>query len=108
MGKLIYEGNQRIDLDDRVLEHIQFVIANKLRRNEPFFFTWREDASIVDGRASIWVHPASDLVFRFYGTRKPTLNRAWLEALAYTANSNTGLHVVPEPPDEPSSLEADL
>jgi hypothetical protein len=43
------------------------------------------------------VNPRSSLVYKFYGSRRPGVNRAWIEALAYTANSPAGLHIVPEP-----------
>ncbi|MGV1035249.1 MAG: ATP-dependent DNA ligase [Microbacteriaceae bacterium] len=107
MGKFIYDGHTRVDLDDRVLAHLQVVIANKLRRNEPFLFSWRDDVSTGDGRTSIWVHPACSLVFKYYGTRKPRLNLAWIDALAYAANSTTGLHVVPEPPEDGQDASGD-
>lgn len=104
MGKLIFEGTVKLDLDDRTLAQVQFVIGNKLRRGEPFFFTWREDPSVGDGRTAVWVHPGADIAFRYHGSRVPPLNRAWLEALAYTANSPGGLHVVPEPAPESVSV----
>ena len=53
--------------------------------------------SIGDGRSTIWLHPSSVLYFTFYGSRTPPLNREWLEALIYTANSPRGLYVVSEP-----------
>jgi hypothetical protein len=37
-------------------------------------------------------------VFKFYGSRVPALNREWLGSLEQTANSPSGLQVVPEPP----------
>ncbi len=99
MGKFIYEGSIKVDLDDRVLAHVQVVIGQKLRRGESFHFTWREDPSVGDGRTSIWVHPGASLVYRYFGSRQPSLNRAWLEALTFTANSTNGLHIVSEPPE---------
>ncbi|GAA2010959.1 ATP-dependent DNA ligase [Microbacterium ulmi] len=97
MGTFIYEGNVKVDFDDRILAHLQLVIGNKLRRGEAFHFTWRNDASLGDGRTTVWLHPHASLVYKFYGSRKPSLNRAWLDALTYTANSPGGLYVVPEP-----------
>lgn len=99
MGSLTYGTNTRVSIDDRPLVHLQVVIGNKLRRHEGFYFSWREDPTIGDGRRSIWVHPQSDLDFKYFGHRTPTLNRAWLEALAEVANSPSGLYVVPEPAD---------
>lgn len=100
MGKFTYENNIKIDIEDRLLAHLQTVIGGKLRRGESFFFSWRDDPSVGDGRTSVWLHPQSSLVYKFYGSRQPEINRSWLEALAYVANSPAGLHVVPEPADE--------
>lgn len=97
VGRFSYEGDAKVEIDDRVLAHLQVVIGQKLRRGEPFFFTWRNDASLGDGRTTVWLHPQASLVFKFHGSRQPTLNRAWLEALSHTANSGAGLYVVPEP-----------
>ncbi|MDW4573670.1 ATP-dependent DNA ligase [Microbacterium sp. M3] len=97
MGKLTYEGTVKVDLDDRTLAHLMVVIGTKLRRGEPFHFSWRDDASIGDGRTAIWVHPRCSLVYKFYGSRLPQLNPAWIDALSCTANSQSGLYVVPEP-----------
>lgn len=98
MGKFMFEGIVRVDFDDRVLAHLHAVIGTKLRRGESFYFTWKDDVSIGDGRTSIWLHPRSTIVYKFYGSRRPALNRAWVDALMTTANSGSGLYVVPEPP----------
>lgn len=108
MGKFIYEGSVKSEFEDRALTHLQLVITAKLRRGEPFPFSWREDPSVGGGRTTVWVHASSSLVFKYYGSRKPAINRAWIEALAFTANSPSGLHLVPEPAEEPqtSTVEA--
>ena len=67
---------------------------------------WKDDISTGGGRTSVWVHPRSNLVFTFNGGRPPTLNRAWLEALMSTANSPTGLYVVPEPAEDAAPPES--
>jgi hypothetical protein len=100
MGKFTYQSGARVDLDDRVLAHLQVVISNKLRRGESFVFTWRDDVSVGDGRTSVWLGPSLAMTFKYYGSRPPMLNRAWVEALAITANGPSGLYVVPEPADE--------
>lgn len=97
MGKFTYANGVRVDFEDRALAHLQVVIANKLRRGESFVFTWRDDVSLGDGRSSVWLNPTIALAFKYYGSRPPALNRAWIDALAITANSPTGLYVVPEP-----------
>lgn len=98
MGRFIYgNGNTKVEIEDRALAHLQQVIGSKLRRNECFFFTWRDDVSIGDGRRSVWIHQNADLVFKFHGHRSPQLNRDWLEALTAVANSGSGLYLIPEP-----------
>jgi len=105
MGRLKYDGEVRVDFDDRTLAHLQVVIGTKLRRGEPFFFSWKDDSSIGNGRTTVWLHPRASLVFKFYGSRRPRLNPAWIEALTHTANSPSGLYLVPEPA-EPSAADA--
>ncbi|MEV7608829.1 ATP-dependent DNA ligase [Microbacterium sp. NPDC089320] len=107
MGKFVYEANQKVEIDDRALHHLQVVMTTKLRRGEPFLFTWREDPSIGGGRSSVWMHPGCNLVFKYASSRVPELNRQWIDALAFTANSPSGLYLVHEPasvgaPHEPA------
>lgn len=99
MGKFMYEGVVKVDFDDRILAHLQIVVSSKLRRNEPFHFTWRDDVSLGQGRTAVWLHPRSSLVWKFYGSRMPRINPAWIEALMFAANSPNGLYLVPEPAD---------
>ncbi|MBO9625959.1 MAG: ATP-dependent DNA ligase [Microbacterium sp.] len=108
MGKFIYEGGVKTEIEDRALTHLQLVITAKLRRGEPFPFSWREDASVGGGRTTVWMQPGSSLVFKYFGSRQPSINRAWVDALAFTANSPGGLYLVPEPAesgDAPGSDE---
>ncbi|HQZ47963.1 MAG TPA: ATP-dependent DNA ligase [Microbacteriaceae bacterium] len=97
MGKLIYEGGVKAEFDDRALAHLQVAISAKLRRGEPFTLSWREDASVGGGRTTVWLHPGSSIVYKYYGGRQPSINMAWVDALAFTANTATGLYLVPEP-----------
>lgn len=97
MGKFIYEGSVKTEIEDRALTHLQLVMTAKLRRAEPFPFSWREDTSVGGGRTTVWVQPGSSLVFKYFGSRQPSINRAWVEALAFTANAPSGLYLVPEP-----------
>ncbi|WP_149083584.1 MULTISPECIES: DUF7882 family protein [Microbacterium] len=107
MGKFIYEGGPKIEIEDRALTHIKLVMMTKLRRGEPMPFSWKEDASVGGGRTTVWVHAHSNIVFTFFGSRPPAINRRWVDALAFTANSPTGLYLVPEP-NESSSASAQL
>ena len=108
MGKFIYDSMVKVDFEDRLLAHLQLVIGAKLRRGESFHFTWKDDASIGDGRTVVWVHPRVSLLYKFHGSRRPAINRAWVEALMYTANSPTGLYTVPEPAEDSVTAFAEL
>ena len=97
MGSLTYDVVYKVKFEDRALAHLQLVIATKMRRGESFNFSWIKDPSMGSGRTTIWMHPAIPLVYDFDGSRHPAINRAWIEALMATANSTTGLVLVPEP-----------
>lgn len=97
MGRFTYENSIKVEFEDRLLAHLQHVIGSKLRRGESFFFTWKDDVSVGNGRSSVWIHPSASLQFKFHGSRSPGINRAWLQALTNTANSPRGLYVVHEP-----------
>ncbi len=101
MGKFIYgTPSVTIEFDDRVLAHVKVVISTKLRRGESFLFNWEPAEESDASLCSVWLHPAIPIQFEFFGNREPRINRAWLEDLIRTANSNSGLRVTPEP-DEP-------
>jgi hypothetical protein len=97
MGRFIYEGGPKLELDDRTLAHVLVVVSAKLRRGEPFAFTWREESSAGANRAAVWIHAQSGLVFKFESSAQPAINGAWIDALAATANAPTGLYIVHEP-----------
>ncbi|NQX28989.1 ATP-dependent DNA ligase [Microbacteriaceae bacterium VKM Ac-2854] len=97
MGLFIYRDDTKLDVEDRVLAHLELVITTKLRRDESFAFTWQEDVSMGSGRRKVWLHPAIPLVYRFYGNRPPAINRAWIEALMASADTTAGLVILPEP-----------
>jgi hypothetical protein len=90
VGKLIY-GTIDIDIDDRLLAHLQIVIVNKLRRSEPLLMSWLDSPSIGDGRSAVWLNPSITLYFKFAGSRSPQIDREWLRALSESAESSTGL-----------------
>ncbi|WP_341935357.1 ATP-dependent DNA ligase [Microbacterium sp. LWO14-1.2] len=108
MGMFIYEGGPRVDIDDRALLHLQLVMAAKLGRGEPFSFSWRNDLSVGGGTSTVWIQPHTSMVFKY--DREVTLgqvNRAWIDALAFTASSPAGLRLTPEPHGA-STLDQDL
>lgn len=97
MGQFIYREDTKVELEDRVLAHLELVITTKLRRDESFAFSWTEDMSGGSGRRKVWLHPSIPLVYRFYGNRAPAINRAWIDVLMQSADSAAGLVVLPEP-----------
>ncbi|MBB3157039.1 hypothetical protein FHS07_000723 [Microbacterium proteolyticum] len=104
MGKLVYNTlGHAFDIEDRTLSHLRVVFMNKLRRSEPFMFHFpMGDGS---GTRSLWISPSIPLVFHFYGSRPPQLNRRWVEDLMNEASAPQGLSVTPEP-DADSAITA--
>ena len=97
MGKLLYGmSGIEIGFDDRVLAHLQVVIGAKLRRGESFYFSWKDDPNVGDGRSTIWVSASVPLYFKYSGGKMPTLNREWIEALVASSNSGQGLQLTEE------------
>lgn len=95
MGSLQYDG-VLIEFEDRLLAHLQIVIAAKIRRGESFFMSWRDAAEVGDGHSCIWIHPTQNLYFKFNGSRFPQIDTDWVEALTASANSPRGLMVMTE------------
>jgi hypothetical protein len=98
MGTFHYDSTFQADFDDRVLAHLQIVIGTKLRRGETFYLSWRDDISVGNGRTSVWLHPALPLRYKYHGSKMPRINPAWINDLTFSANSNSGLQLVDEPP----------
>lgn len=98
MGTLIYgHDGTSISFGDRFLAHLQLVIGAKLRRRESFFFSWRDDISVGDGRSTIWVDPSIPLYFKYASSNFTDINREWIDVLANSSNSTRGLEFLPEP-----------
>jgi hypothetical protein len=109
MGKILYgDAGTEIVFDDRDMAHLQLVIGAKLRRRESFFFTWKEDPSVGEGRASIWIDAAIPMYFKYYGSKAPTINRDWLELLTLSANSAQGMQFMSEPQSAPEVAKQQL
>lgn len=95
MGNLVYgEGEFSLELDDRLLAHLQIVIGAKLRRRESFYFSWVSDD---DKRNSIWMQHAIPLRYHYGDAQQHPINRDWLETLTISANGASGLTVSEEP-----------
>ena len=99
MGTLYYADATRvaIPLEDRALAHIKFVMVNKLRRNEPFTFSWDKPESEGGGRSSVWISAQIPLEFEFDDPTPPEMNREWIEQLSQAASTVSGLQPLPEP-----------
>ena len=105
MGHLIYGVAPAIIIEDRALQHLRAVIVTKLRRDESFVFTWNDepttdgDDSSPDGGeyGSVWISKSSSLYFKFDTPLTDPLNSDWLQLLADSAQSVTGLRPLPEP-----------
>ncbi|MBD8466760.1 hypothetical protein IFU30_10820 [Plantibacter sp. CFBP 8798] len=96
MGMLIYGSGDEYEIEDRALAHLKAVIGAKLRRQESFFLSWANDSEHGSGRRSLWLSPSIPLQFRFFGSRPPELNRAWLEVLSDSSHTPRGLQLIPE------------
>lgn len=97
MGQLIYREELSIDIEDRVLSHLQLVIAAKLRRNESFLFSYDHGSEAGSGRSSIWLNSSIPLHFRYWSKKRITLNRSWIDVLMAAANGTDGLRALAEP-----------
>ncbi len=95
MGSLHYNGLIS-HFDDRLLTHLQIVIAQKLMREESFMMSWKDGMSAGDGRTAIWISPQTTITFKFMGSRLPEINGEWLQRLGESASSTTGLVVTTE------------
>lgn len=93
MGYLRYGNNESFEFDDRVLAHLRSIIFSKFSHQESFGLTWISKGQ----QRSIWLHPATDVVFEFDHATTPELNREWLEQLRSQAGTRVGLRI----PDSP-------
>jgi len=97
VGTIYYGGSATpIHIDDRALAHLKVVVATKLRRGESFTLTWKHPDDQPRGRSTIWLHPSIPLRFVFDDPETIDLSREWLEELAQTANSSSGITLVAE------------
>jgi len=97
MGTLYYGGSaEPVEVEDRALAHLKFVISAKLRRGESFTVSWRHPDDQPRGRSTIWLHPSIPLRFVFDDPEPAELHRAWLEELAKSAHSSGGIMLVAE------------
>ncbi|MET0975475.1 MAG: hypothetical protein ABWX82_07385 [Leifsonia sp.] len=96
MGSLFYVDDE-FEFDDRTLAHLQIVISTKLRRGENFFLAWTQPMERGSGRNSIWIDNGVPIRFFYSGSRPPSINRDWVEALVLSAGRASGLLLGEEP-----------
>jgi len=95
MGTLLH-GTMSVDFEDRLLTHLQIVIIQRFRRNDPLIISWLDALTVGDGRSSMWMTPALPVYFKFAGSRVPTISADWLRTLSESAASSTGLILTTE------------
>lgn len=95
MGTFIYD-NTSAEFDDRVLAHLEAVVALKFTRGEAFLLSWRNDAMSGGGRDTVWMSANVPILFNYQGARPTDLDRRTVEQLLRMANSPIGI-VAPSP-----------
>lgn len=96
MGSLRY-SQHHFPFDDRVLAHLQVVIAGKMHRGEAFFLTWTVDGPSGKQKRCIWLSPTIPLAFSFHSTHMRPLNRDWIIELTTRTHNASGLVLSLEP-----------
>ncbi|WP_426624679.1 hypothetical protein ACPPVW_00840 [Leifsonia sp. McL0607] len=96
MGKLIYGNSREYEFDDRTLSHVKIALVTKLRRHESFLLNWEIPVEQGGGRMSLWISREIPLSFVFSGSRPPTLNERWMEALLHTSQRTGGMVIMTE------------
>jgi len=92
VGALIYgPGSLRIDVDDYLLAHLQYVITAKLRRRESFMVTLT--SSQAQARSSIWINDAIPLIFEYASMESQPLDRDQVDAMMIEAVNARGVQV---------------
>ncbi|MHA7986935.1 DUF7882 family protein [Rathayibacter sp. CAU 1779] len=91
---LLTHGPVRIEVDDRVLVHLELVIVDKFRHGESFPLTWL-DHDGGETRSTLWLSHRRPLYFHYSGdVRQLPVDRGWLRRLHDAATSGKGLGVV--------------
>jgi hypothetical protein len=85
-----------VEMDDRLLAHLQLVIVRKVSRGESFLVSWRGGDGSGRGRTAVWIHPTQSLAFQYATEEDVEINSEWLDALMRSANSDRGLVVTRE------------
>lgn len=99
MGHLRY-GQDDLEVEDRLLAHLQTVVAQKIRRRESFILSLTDKRAARVMTSALWISASSSIHFSFSGSRQPELNSSWLDLMMQATYSTNGLDTdrVVEPP----------
>jgi len=95
MGVLHY-NTRDFHMDDRLLAHLQVVIALKLRRSENFFLAWVNAPEAESERYVLWIDNGIPIFCEYEAGAIPEINREWIDRLTASASTNYGLQITPE------------
>ncbi len=97
MGTLFYgNSSYAIEIEDRPLAHLKIALLSLLRSGRSIAFSLERGADLGSGRETLWISPVTEIRFRFNGSRPPKINEDWLRSILATAETPTGLRLVPE------------
>lgn len=105
MGKLLYGAGQEYEFDDRTLSHVKIALVTKLRRHESFLLNWQIPPEQGGGRMSLWISREIPMAFVFAGSRPPSLNERWMEALLQSSQRTGGMVVMREEEAESGQVD---
>jgi hypothetical protein len=94
MGTFNYNNMVTVDMEDRLLAHLERVIVSKLRRQEKFQFSWLGEDG--ESRKAVWIEASIPVTFS-YEHVVDDFNPAWLKTLVMAATTEAGLRPLPEP-----------
>lgn len=102
MGTFIYGNSLELEIEDRTLEHLRFVIFQKLRGQESFSLTWQPPGTPERPKSvSMWIGPGIPLRFELDDNAAVEISREWVESLMRMSYSARGLWITSEcaPPE---------
>lgn len=98
MGFLYYGNNSyAVEIDDRPLAHLKVAVLTLLRADKSLAFSFERPMEQGSGRETLWISPATEIRFRFNGSRPPKINELWVRSIIATAEGPTGMRMVAEP-----------
>ncbi|MFB2596670.1 ATP-dependent DNA ligase [Herbiconiux sp. P17] len=103
MGFLYYGNDSyQIEVDDRPLAHLKIALLTLLRAGKSIAFSFERSVEMGSGRETLWISPSTDIRFRFNGNRPPHIDERWVRSILSTADTPTGLRLMPDPETVPA------